>query len=262
MKNKKILFIGVSSFTGYGFVKKILKNKFFEVHCTLTKKLKDYEYIKKKRIKIIAQNKKVYLYNDTKFGSKKFLGILEKNNFDVICFHYAYTKNYNDNKKFNLKKSLNENLYKIDEVFKRIDGNSKIIISNTIFQDVKEKKYSATNTYGISKTKTYEKIKYYCKLSNLKYKSIFITNPWGILEEKKLNYLLIKHWLNNKTPKITFPNYIRDNILIDDLSNAYYKILNSNSKKINYFPSGYCSSNEVFISALKNKFEKFFKKKS
>ena len=54
MKNKKILFIGVSSFTGYGFVKKILKNKFFEVHCTLTKKLKDYEYIKKKRIKIIG----------------------------------------------------------------------------------------------------------------------------------------------------------------------------------------------------------------
>ncbi len=98
-------------------------------------------------------------------------------------------------------------------------------------------------------------------MSNLKYKSIFITNPWGILEEKKLNYLLIKNWLNNKTPKITFPNYIRDNILIDDLSNAYYKILNSNSKKINYFPSGYCSSNEVFISALKNKFEKFFKKK-
>ncbi len=57
MKNKKILFIGVSSFTGYGFVKKILKNKFFEVHCTLTKKLKDYEYIKKKELKLLPKTR-------------------------------------------------------------------------------------------------------------------------------------------------------------------------------------------------------------
>ena len=33
------------------------------------------------------------------------------------------------------------------------------------------------------------------------------------------------------------------------------------SKKIEYFPSGYCSSNKVFIEAFKDQFERFFKKK-
>ena len=46
MKNKKILFIGVSSFTGYGFVKKILKNKFF--------------YNKKKNIYTVTGNNEIF----------------------------------------------------------------------------------------------------------------------------------------------------------------------------------------------------------
>ena len=51
-------------------------------------------------------------------------------------------------------------------------------------------KYKAVNKYGISKSITYDKIKSICKEFNFKLKSIFITNPWGILEEKKLNYYL------------------------------------------------------------------------
>ena len=257
-----ILFIGASSFTGYGFVKRILKNKSFKVHCTFTKSLKSYDNIKRKRIDIISKYNNSYLHSNTKFGDKKFLKLLKKKKFSILCFHHAYTKNYNDNKKFNLKKSLKENLYKIDNVFENIHKGSKIIVSNTIFQDIKTKRYLAINAYGKSKTKSYETIKYYCKLKNLEYKSIFITNPWGILEEKKLNYILLKKWLNRETPSIKFSKYIRDNIYIDDLANAYYKILISKSKKIDYFPTGYCSTNKIFIEALRKKFEKFFKIKA
>ena len=257
-----ILFIGASSFTGYGFVKRILKNKSFKVHCTFTKSLKSYDNIKRKRIDIISKYNNSYLHSNTKFGDKKFLKLLKKKKFSILCFHHAYTKNYNDNKKFNLKKSLKENLYKIDNVFENIYKGSKIIVSNTIFQDIKTKRYLAINAYGKSKTKSYETIKYYCKLKNLEYKSIFITNPWGILEEKKLNYILLKKWLNRETPSIKFSKYIRDNIYIDDLANAYYKILISKSKKIDYFPTGYCSTNKIFIEALRKKFEKFFKIKA
>ena len=78
---------------------------------------------------------------------------------------------------------------------------------------------------------------------------------------KKLNFYLIKNWLNNKNAKISHPNYIRDNIHIDLLSKMYKKIVLSKSNKINYFPSGICSTNKLFIEALRNKFEKFFNKK-
>ena len=41
----------------------------------------------------------------------------------------------------------------------------------------------------------------------------------------------------------------------------YKKIVLSKSNKINYFPSGICSTNKLFIEALCNKFEKFLIKK-
>ena len=38
-----LLFLGVSSFTGYHFVNEICKNKSINIYCTLTKSLKNYK---------------------------------------------------------------------------------------------------------------------------------------------------------------------------------------------------------------------------
>ena len=256
-----LLFLGASSFTGYHFVKKISETKKYKIYCTLTKNLNQYKSIRLERIKLLAKKKNVFFIKKTKFGDKKFINLLSKKEFDVICFHHALTKNYNDDLKFNLNKSLKQNTQNIRKVFTKINKQTTIIVSNTIFQKIVSKKYKASSKYGISKSITYDKIKNCCKKYNLKLKSIFITNPWGILEEKKLNYLLIHNWLQNKKTFISHPNYIRDNIYIDKLSNYYLKVINSNSRKVDYFPSGYCSSNKVFIEAFKIKFEKFFNKK-
>ena len=48
---------------------------------------------------------------------------------------------------------------------------------------------------------------------------------------KKLNFYLIKNWLNNKNAKISHPNYIRDNIHIDLLSKMYKKLSCQNQIK-------------------------------
>lgn len=256
-----ILFLGVSSFSGHHFIKKLSQNKKNKIICTLTKKLKNYKSIRYERIKIIKKIKNVKIIEKIKFGDKKFINLLKKKKFNVICLHHALTKNYNSDSKFNLKKSLIENTKNINKVFSKIDNKCKIVVSNTIFQNIPSKNYKAVNNYGLSKSSSYDKIKLFCKKFNLKYKSIYITNPWGPLEEKKLNHYLITNWIQNKKIFISHPNYIRDNIFIDKLSKNYNKILYSNSKKIEYFPSGYCSTNKVFIEAFKNKFEKFFNKK-
>ena len=261
MRNKKILFVGSSSFTGYHFVKTIIKKTNFEIYCTFTKNFNNYKSIRKKRILDIYKNNKVKSFFKVKFGDKKFLKILSQNKFEIICFHHALTKNYNDDKNFNFNKLLDKNLFNIEKVFKFINRNSIIIVSNTIFQKIK-KKYEPLNKYGLSKTITYEKIKELCKKKKIKLKSIFISNPWGILEAKKLNYNMIKNWLLNKKVTISYPNYIRDNIYIDKLSNEYIKIIKSKNNKSEYYPSGYCSSNEAYINSLKYEFEKFFKIKA
>ena len=256
-----LLFLGVSSFTGYHFVNKISQNKKYKIYCTLTKSLNDYQSIRLKRIKLISKKTNVILVNKTKFGDKKFINLLSRTKFDIICFHHALTKDYNNNLKFNLNKSLKENTANITKVFGKIVSNCSIIVSNTIFQQINSKKYNAANKYGVSKSKSYEKIKKYCKKNKLKFKSIYIPNPWGILEEKRLNYYLINNWLKDKETFISHPNYIRDNIYIDQLSKYYLKIINSNSKKIDYFPSSYCSTNRTYVESLKSKFEEIFNKK-
>lgn len=254
----KILFLGSSSFTGFHFVNNLSKKKNNKIVCLFTKKKNDYQSIRYRRISALSKKKNIKLIYKIKFGDSKFIKLVKKK-FDVICLHHAETKNYNDDKKFKFKKSINKNIQNINKVFQNLDKKTLIVISNTIFQKIQSKKYSAVNNYGKSKSITYEKLKKACTKFNLRFKSIYITNPWGIYEEKKLNYYLIKSWINGEEAIVKFPNYIRDNIFIEKLSKQYIKLLNSKSKKIDYFPSGYCSTNEEFIKALKKKFEKFFK---
>ena len=256
-----ILFLGASSFTGFHFVNELSKIKKNKIYCTLTKNINQYKSIRYERIKFLSKKKNIIFLKKIKFGDKKFINLLKQIKFDIFCFHHAFTKDYNDNSKFKFQKSIKENTKNIHEVFKLIDFKSLIIISNTIFQDIPTKKYKAVNNYGISKSNSFNQIKYYCKKNNIKYRSIYITNPWGVYEEKKLNYYLIKNWFDNKNAHISHPNYIRDNIYIDKLSQSYKRVILSKSNKVDFFPSGICSSNKMFIEALKKKFEQFFQKK-
>lgn len=254
----KILFLGASSFTGFHFVKKISTDKNFKIYCTLTKNFQNYYGLKKSRIEILKEKKNIYFLKKTLFGNNNFLKIIKQLNFDVICLHHANTKFYNDDNKFNKDKSIKTNTKNIDKIFKLLNKNTKIIISNTIYQKNKTKKNSSITKYGKSKEETYEIYKIFCNKYKLKYKSIFIPNPWGILEEKRMLFSMFDCWLNQKTFIVRFPRYVRDNIYVDKLKNIYFRVLKSQSKKKEYFPSGYCCSNKKFILAIKKKFEKFF----
>ena len=53
----KILFLGVSSFTGYHFVKKLSEDKKNRISCTLTKDINSYRSIRYERLKIIKKLK-------------------------------------------------------------------------------------------------------------------------------------------------------------------------------------------------------------
>ena len=259
---KNILFTGVTSFSGFYFVKKMSENKNFRVFCILTKNRTSYDFLRKKRIDLISKKKNVHLIFNIKFGDRNFIKLLKKVFFNIICFHHSYTKNFSSDKKFNFLKSLKENLNNVEQVFNHISKKSTIIISNSYFQKSLKKKYNSFSKYGTSKDITYETYKQFCNLNRIKYKSIFINNPWGVLEGKKLNYYLIKSWFEQRKTIIKYPLYIRDNINIEQLSKKYNKIVLSKSLTKEYYPTGYCSSNKVFVEALRGEFEKFFKIKT
>lgn len=254
----KILFLGATSFTGFHFVKELSKNQNFKIYCTLTKNFQNYYGLRKSRAEILKKKKNIYFLEKTHFGNKNFLRIIKQINFDIMCLHHANTKFYNNDNKFNKKKSIASNTKNINKIFMMLNKDTKIIISNTIYQKNKTKKYSSITKYGKSKEETYQIYKTFCKKYKLKYKSIFIPNPWGILEEKRMLFNVFYCWLNQKTFVMRYPNFVRDNIHIDKLKNIYLNILKSQSTKKEFFPSGYCCSNKEFVLAMKKKFERFF----
>jgi len=134
-----LLFIGVSSFTGYHFVNEISKIKSIKVYCTLTKNLKDYDSIRLSRINLIKKKTNIKLILKTKFGDKKFIKLISDIKFNTVCLHHALTKNYNDDVKFDLKKSLNVNLPNIDKVFKKLMKKVLLLYQIQYFKKLKKK---------------------------------------------------------------------------------------------------------------------------
>lgn len=255
-----ILFFGTSSFTGFHFVKELAKDKKKIIYCVLTKKITRYSSLKKTRLEKLIKIKNVKIIDNMSFGEKKMILLIKSIKFKYICFHHAETKNYNNDKKFNIAKAIKSTTKNINEFFQNLSSRTIIIISNTIYQEIKKRNYNAITNYGKSKTIIYEILKKICNKNNIQYKSIFIPNPWGPYEEKRLNFNLIINWQNDQLFELNFPKYIRDNIYIDKLTKTYLKMFNKKSKKKEYFPTGYKTSNKNFVLALKNKFEKFHKK--
>lgn len=257
-KKKNILFTGVTSFSGFHFVNELSKLKKINIYCTLQYKKNEYKDLKLQRLNLIKH--KVNLIEKTSLGSKNFIKLIKKIKFDYFCHHSAYTKNYNNDKKFDLKFAIQSSLKNIDQIFEFLPKDIKIILTETIFQNDYAKSKKAFNKYGLYKSIVSSCYDYYCSKNKIQLKKIVIPNPWGILEERRFLYYLINKWLKNETPFIKNPNYIRDNIYIDDLSKNYKKYLFSNVMKT-YYPSKIACSNYVFAQAIKKKLEFFLKKK-
>ena len=89
----KLLFLGASSFTGYHFVKKISETNQYKIYCTLTKNLNQYDSIRLRRIKSLNKKKNIFFIRNIKFGDKKFMHLIKKNSFNMLCMHHAETLN-------------------------------------------------------------------------------------------------------------------------------------------------------------------------
>ena len=258
---KFILFTGASSFTGFHFVKKLSENKNYSIVCTFTKKKFYYEKLKLKRLLILSKKKNIKFFYNVAFGDKKFFKIIEKNNFNFICLHGSYTYQYNDDQKFKITDALGSNLNNIDFFYNKISKSTKLILSNSIFQKNEKKNYDSIGKYGLSKFITHEVINYLSKKNKIDTGFFFIPNPWGVLEERRFLYYLIKNWKEGNTPVIKSPFYIRDNIYVDDLTNQYIKLFSKNLNYNLFYPSGFKSNNLNFALKIKKEYEKFFKQK-
>jgi len=258
----KILFTGASSFTGYWFVK-FLSNKGNEVYATFTKdSSKEYEGIIHKRVEKVTEFCNP-VWN-CKFGSEKFLDVINQVSFDVICHHAADVKNYK-NPKFDFASALKNNTYNIRDVFEVLNKThcKSIILTGSVFEQNEgcgTKSLRAFSPYGLSKGLTSEVFKHFSEIYKIKLGKFVISNPFGPFEEPRFTTYLIKNWIQEKIPVVNTPKYIRDNIHVSLLSKVYSYFIERVYNESKFFqkinPSGYVESQASFTKRFSNEIRK------
>ncbi len=247
----RILFTGASSFTGRAFVHQLVSEG-HDVTATFTKNgLHEYTGLRQTRVNFTL-NESTAIFG-LRFGDAKFIKLLKKNNFDLFCHHGADVTNYKS-ESFNFSKALSTNTKNVVEILKILKSTcTKLILTGSIFEGhegIGDNCDNAFSAYGLSKQFTFQVFKHFCMNYDIPVAKFVIPNPFGPFEEFRFTSFLVKSWNKGETPVIKTPDYIRDNIHISLLSEAYVKFCNefaSGSSLISKLnPSGYIESQANF----------------
>jgi len=245
----RILFTGLSSFTGYWFTKKLAEKGHKVVGC-LAKNMSDYNSDQKERLN--QANSNVRMEQTGSFGSENFLQIISDLKPEIFCFHHALVTGYKS-PSFNVNKSIENNLNNYQEVIKRLteSGCKQIIMTRSIFEKGlgKTDVESDISAYGQSKRKTFEMFSQAVP-KDIKLKSFVICNPVGRFEGNNLTSYLIKCWIEGKPASLMQPKLVRDFVPIDLLSNSYAQFIDANERVI--IPSHLPVSNYEYAQKIGN----------
>lgn len=246
----KILFTGASSFTGYWFVNELVSSG-HEVVCTLRGELGGYTGTRAQRVSKLGEVCEVI--ERCEFGSKEFLYTLDNGTFDVLCHHAAAVENYRS-LEYDVSSAFSKNTYKGRDVltnFKERGGHS-IIITGSVFEadeGAGSAPLRAFSPYGLSKSITSQFYKYWCEVLQIPLGKFVIPNPFGPYEEPRFCAYLMKSWASGQTPRVNTPNYVRDNIHVCLLAEAYKRFVECFPKGCGFYrhsPSGYVEAQGAF----------------
>ena len=257
----RILFTGSSSFTGFWFAKTLI-NEGFELTLTHTfQEINNYGSLKTKRIKrLMSSASNIF---GCKFGDSKFIDLISSSNFDIICHHGSFVKDYKQ-LNFDIIKAVEENTYNSLEVFNKFKetGGRGFIFTGSVFENSEGQGScdKAFSPYGVSKSLSYEILKYYSELTEISLGKFVIPNPFGPYEKASFTNYLVKTWFEKKTPVIKNPDYVRDNIHVDLLALFYLdfvkKICLQNNAQMKVNPSGYIGTQLDFVTKFSKEISK------
>jgi UDP-glucose 4-epimerase len=249
MDKKQILFTGVSSFTGYWFVN-ALADAGHHVTAIFRRPYGTYTGLRQQRIDQLAPNcTKVF---DCEFGSDLFFDIVRRQErWDLFCHHAADVTNYKS-PHFDIAAALENNTKNLFALFKLLitKGCEKTILTGSVFEQNEGEgsdELRAFSPYGLSKGLTSDVARFYAEQTGMRLGKFVIANPFGPYEEPRFTSYLMQNWLQGKTAAVNTPSYIRDNIHVSLLAQAYVYFA---KKPVNHFekfnPSGYVESQGAF----------------
>ena len=236
----RILFTGSSSFTGMWFVQKLAAAG-HHIVAPLRRSFKDYHDLRKARIERLLSCADVRF--EISYGSPPFQNLIETESFDLFCHHAADVTDYKS-PQFDYLSAVKNNTGNLSEILKSC---KKVILTGSVFEQNEgagSDNLRAVSPYGLSKGLTADVFQYFCQIHQIPLGKFVIPNPFGPFEEFRFTSFLMKHWLEGKCAHVAMPAYVRDNIPVSLLADAYVSFVESNRLKLN--PSGYVGSQGEF----------------
>lgn len=244
---KNIVFTGSTSFTGSWFVKELARAG-YAVSAPLKREKSAYTSLRKTRLEWIETD--CQTVENCPFGSKPFFEWIEElPSVDFFCHHAAEVTNYKS-PDFDPIGALKNNTYHLKELLPLLKkkGCQAIVLTGSVFEPGEgagSELLRAVSPYGLSKGLTSSIFEYYTALHQIPLKKFVIPNPFGPLEEVRFTTFLAQNWLQGRTPPVTHPSYVRDNIPVSLLAKAYVQFLVGPAKKLS--PSCYAGPQKDFV---------------
>lgn len=253
----KLLFTGVSSFTGFWFVRK-LSEAGHEVVATCTRgSFEDYldASVRAQRMQWLADQDWAnlrFLYG-CRFGDETFVSLIEDGSFDVLAHHGAEVTDYKS-PDFDVARAVANNTHNLLGVLNacKSSGCSRIVLTGSVFEGGEGAGSDGLphfSPYGLSKSLTAEMFKYFCQKVGLRLAKFVIPNPFGQYEEPRFTGYLMRTWFAGDKALVKTPAYVRDNIHVSLMTACYVRFVESLSDKPGFErtnPSGYVESQEAF----------------
>jgi UDP-glucose 4-epimerase len=257
----RILFTGASSFTGYWFVR-ALSQAGHEVTALFQKSPLEYEGLRKERVNRLVP----FCHQEfgISFGDELFLELLQ-NPYDLVCHHAADVTNYRS-PDFDPVRALVKNTNNGVEVLRQmlVSGCRRLLLTGSVFEQREGKgtEQRAISPYGLSKGMTSDYFKYYCEREGIQLGKFVIPNPFGPLEEGRYTSYLAETWLRGEVAEVKYPDYVRDNIHVTLLAEAYrffVEQLHFHGDYTQFNPSGYKETVAEFTERFAGEMRKRWK---
>lgn len=243
----KVLLTGASSFTGYWFAT-ALAEAGHEVVAPLLRARDDYKGdVRAERVMHLEH--KVRLVPECRFGEARFMSLVEEG-FDILAHHAAQVGDYRS-PEFDIVAAVAANTQNLQ----RILASGKIgsmVLTSSVFapgEGAGTAPLKAFSAYGLSKGITNDFVSHFAGQAGVPLGRFVIPNPFGPLEEPRFCAYLMRIWKAGQVAKVNTPDYVRDNIHIDLLAQAYAKYASELTMGLApdvLFPSGYVGSQGDF----------------
>jgi UDP-glucose 4-epimerase len=247
----KVLLTGASSFTGYWFAL-ALNRAGFHVVAPLRAAVTSYrEGPRAERVRRLVAAAEIV--EAAPFGSDRFIDLAKAGGYDVLCHHAARVGDYRS-PDFDIPGALQENTANLRAVLEALarGGLGCVVLTGSVFEEGEgagEAPLVAFSPYGLSKGLTAAVVSHRCREFGLRYGKFVIPNPFGPLEEPRFCAYLVRTWRNGEVARVNTPAYVRDNIHVSLLADAYARFVGEmcaekGRDKLN--PSGYVETQGAF----------------